>query len=245
MTVPAWPVDRSEFPALPAEADDGYDQAVLEQRAAAQLAVDVMFYLSARQYGLFETVVRPCPVRQSTVGYGPVGAYLLSWEGNNWVNWPCGCTGGCSLSGPRVVHLRGPVNSIVEVKIAGAVLDPSEYVLEGNLLYRKGGPWPGQDRGRPAGEANTWTVTYLWGYAVPEELAVLTGLLAREFLDSFDNEGRCRLPRTVTTTSRQGVTYRVYDPAAIYGNGKTGIPEIDLWLAGVNPNHIMAAPTVL
>jgi hypothetical protein len=88
-------------------------------------------------------------------------------------------------------------------------------------------------------------VTYNRGIVPPQGVAGLTGNLAKEMLDALDNEGRCRLPRTVTTASRNGVTYRAYDPAAIYANGKTGLPEIDLWLAAVNPHALMAPPSVL
>lgn len=80
---------------------------------------------------------------------------------------------------------------------------------------------------------------------MPESFAALTGLLAKEFLAALDNEGRCRLPRTVTVASRQGITYRAYDPQVIYANGKTGLPEIDLLLAAINPHALMAAPTVI
>lgn len=243
-----WPIDRSEFPPLPEETDPGYDQAVLEQRAAADLAVAVMWALSGRQYGLYEHVVRPCRSDASLwPGYAPGGvtSYLLSWEGDRWINWSCGCIGACKISGPRAVHLPGPVQSIVEVKIAGVVVPPTGYLLEKNVLYRVGTPWPIQDLGRPLGEARTWSVKYLRGIPVPESFAALTGLLAKEFLAALDNEGRCRLPRTVTVASRRGITYRAYDPQVIYANGKTGLPEIDLLLAAINPHALMAAPTVI
>jgi hypothetical protein len=41
------------------------------------------------------------------------------------------------------------------------------------------------------------------------------------------------------------VSYQVYNPQQIYADGKTGLSEVDLWLATVNPNHLMAAPSVL
>lgn len=243
-----WPVDRSEFPALPDETDPGYAQAVLEQRAAADLAVAVLWALTGRQWGLYEHTVRPCRSEFPTwpgLASGGVTSYLLSWEGDRWIGWSCGCVGACKVSGPRAVHLPGPVHSVTEVKIAGAVVPPAGYVVENNVLYRVGAPWPVQDLGRPIGEARTWAVTYLRGIPVPESFTALTGLLAKEFLAALDNEGRCRLPRTVTTASRQGVTYRAYDPQVIYANGKTGLPEIDLVLAAVNPNALMSAPTVV
>lgn len=248
-----WPIDRTGFPELPAPGDPPsaeYTKALAEQRAAAQLAVTVMHALSGRQFGLADHTVRPCrqPLPREHMGFasGPVTSYILSWEGDRWVNWACGCIGACKLGGPNVVHLPGPVAEVTEVKINGVVLPSNVWVLEGDRLYRREGPWPVQDLNRPLGDTNTWGVTYKRGIPVPEGVAELTGVLAREFLSALSStEGRCRLPRTVTTASRNGVTYRAYDPAVIYANGKTGLPEIDLWLATVNPHHIYAAPSVI
>lgn len=244
-----WPIDRTGLPALPAPEAPEYAAKVVEQRAAAQLAVTVMHALSGRQFGLYEHTVRPCrqPIHQDWRGYAPGGvtSYILSWEGDRWVNWSCGCLGACKDTGPNVVHLPGPVHDVVEVKLGDTVLNPLVWTLENDRLYRRDAPWPTQDLNRPLGDVNTWSVRYNRGIVPPEGVAELTGILAKEMLSALDDEGRCRLPRTVTTASRQGVTYRAYDPAAIYGAGKTGIPEIDLWLSVVNPNHLMAAPSVL
>jgi len=244
-----WPIDRSGFPDLPELTDPPsaeFIKALTERNTAESLAVAVMHALSGRQFGLIETVVRPCRQRFNHHGPGPVTSYLLSWEGDRWINWPCGCVGPCRLSGPNVIHLGpGPVYDVLAVEIAGVELASNVWVLEGDRLYRREAPWPVQDLNRPAGDPNTWIVKYRRGIPAPDGVAALTGLLAKEFLDAINNEGRCRLPRTVTTASRNGVTYRAYDPAVIYANGKTGIPEIDLWLAAVNPHHLMAAPTVI
>lgn len=244
-----WPIDRSDLPALPALGDPPHTEyivAATEQNAAASIAVAVMHHLSGRQFGLITRTVRPC--RQPLPnhhGPGPVTSYLLSWEGDRWVNWGCGCVGGCKHGGPRQVHLPGPVYAVTEVKVGADVLTADTYKLEGNVLYRVAANWPPQDLGKPLPENGTWSVTYQVGIPVPDGVAQLTGLLAKEIIDALNNEGRCRLPRTVTTVSRQGVTYRAYDPKAIYESGKTGIPEIDLWLSSVNPNHLMAAPSVI
>lgn len=56
--------------------------------------------------------------------------------------------------------------------------------------------------------------------------------------------GKCRLPRRVQTVSRQGVTYQMVDPTDIYRDGLTGLPEVDIWIASVNPNRLMGAPRV-
>jgi hypothetical protein len=131
----------------------------------------------------------------------------------------------------------------VEVVIEGVVLDESEYRLEGDLLYRVGTDWPKQDLTRPLDEPGTWSVTYLRGNPPPPGSAKLVGQLAAEFLAAC-NGGKCRLPRRVRSVTRQGVTYDMVDPTDIYATGKTGIPEVDLWLSSVNPHHIMTAPEV-
>lgn len=240
-----WPLDRTGFPALPDIAAADYPRKLAEERGAAQLAVTVMHALSGRQFGLQDVIARPC---RSAARHGAVGvtSYLLSWEGFGWVSFPCGCAGACRQSGPNMIHLPGPVAAVTKVEIAGVPLNPAVWVAEGNVVYRREGPWPSQDLNRPLGDTGTWGVFYQRGIAVPPGVSELTGLLAREFLTAVsDDASRCRLPRTVTTVSRQGVTYRAYDPAVIYANGKTGLPEIDLWLASINPNHLAAAPTVL
>jgi hypothetical protein len=263
----SWPIDRATFPALPELTDPTtpeYDAAAAQQAAAAQLAVEVMWALSGRQYGLQDVTVRPCrddrnlwEGRRFYEGYFDSaydGFYDVSWgydlffwgSGDGYVSSACGCSGGgCRLSGPRAVHLPGPVHAVTTVTIAEAALDPSEWTLENNVLYRKDHMWPRQDLGRPMGEVNTWSVDYQLGLQVPVGVDRLTGILAKEFLNAMDSEAKCRLPRTVTAASRNGVSYRVYDPAILYANGKTGLPEVDIWLAAINPHHLIAAPTVV
>ncbi|QFP94639.1 head-tail adaptor [Mycobacterium phage LilMcDreamy] len=238
-----WPVDRTGLPSVGEPPDEAK---VLEREGAVALAVSILWALSGRQFGTVTTTARPCrvPLHSEYRGSVAVTSYVLSWEGDRWLSFPCGCGNRCRAAGPNVVHLPGPVASVTEVKIAGVVVPSNVWAVEGDLLYRREGPWPPQDLNRPAGDVGTWTVTYERGLPVPDGIAQLTGILAKEFVTAINNNGQCRLPRTVTTASRQGVTYRAYDPAVIYANGKTGLPEVDMWLATVNPHHIMAAPTV-
>ena len=136
------------------------------------------------------------------------------------------------------------IGEVVEVRIGNTVLDPSAYVLEGDLLYRTGGlSWPSQDLTRPLPEDGTWSVTYTRGVPPPEGTAVLAGLLAKEFISACTG-GKCRLPRRVQSVSRQGVTYDMADPLPLLQAGKTGLPEIDLWLQAVNPHVLQSPPKV-
>jgi hypothetical protein len=242
-----WPVDRSGFPALPEPGQPDYSRKLAEQQAAAQLATAVMWSLSGRQFGLADAIARPCrgPLRNHH-GPGPVTSYVLSWEGYGWITPPCGCAGGCRVFGPNMVHLPGPVHRVTKVELAGVELPANVWAVEGNVLYRREGPWPAQDLNRALGAEGTWGVYYERGIPVPIGVDQLTGSLAKEMLTAVtDDVARCRLPRTVSVVNRQGITYRAYDPAAIYASGKTGLAEVDLWLASVNPHALLAAPTVI
>ena len=248
-----WPVDEGCLPVIPDESGSETGQATLD--AAVALAVQVLWALSGRQYGVCEAVVRPCPERYShTRGYGRTGlSEITTWTEVRWMLAGCGCAGRCTYSGPGRVHLPGPVQGIIEVLVDGVVLDESEYTLEGNVLYRVGGTsstgwvggyWPAQDLSLPATEPGTWQVTYARGNPAPAGVGQFTATLASEFYNACTGE-RCRLPRTVTEASARGVNFRMFNPQDIYNSGKTGLPEVDLWLAAVNPNKLMAPPAVL
>ena len=217
-----WPVDRTcmpTLPVLPEEPTDAdlaaVDAAQAAQDDAAATAVQIMWALSGRQFGVCPVIYRPTPVAERAPCPG----------GGSWVLLP------------------GPVAAVVSVSVGGAVIDPSSYRVEGDRLYRTGGyQWPAQNLDRPDGDPGTWSVTYRRGLPVPAGVGRLTGALARELLSACDG-GKCRLPRSVVSTTQRGVTH-VFDPAKILGAGKTGIPEIDSWLAAVNP-HRLAEPVVV
>lgn len=245
-----WPVDTTCLPDLPdTDSDDpAFIEAEAAMEAAQALASQVLWALSGRQYGIWQDTVRPCPEPYMPGIYRtwPVGTYeIYSWADDGWTITGCGCIGSCTRSGPSAVHLPGPVYEITAVTINGAEIDESEYVLEGDILYRAGAAWwPAQNLSKPTTETGTWKVDYLRGIDPPAGTAKLVGLLTAEFYNACTG-GKCRLPRSVTELSRQGVTHRVVNPNEIYATGKTGIPEIDLWLAAVNPNQLQSAPVVL
>lgn len=250
-----WPIDRGCLPSLPALSDPptaeeqaAYDIALAQRNAAEDLAVYVLWALSGRQFGVCPVITRPCPPRRNLDRYQydwPITAfYGLSELDRYQLVSGCGCAGWCRDGGPSMLHLPGPVQSVTAVTINGVVLDDDEYRLQGDVLYRLGGIWPSQDLGRPAGEDGTWTVEYMQGTPPPAGTAKLVGLLAKEFIAAC-TDGKCRLPRNVTNVSRQGVSFDMFNPNDIYDSGKTGLPEVDMWLAAVNPHHLACAPEVL
>ena len=249
----SWEIDRSCLPPLPVVgtgegevAQEVYDEALSRQNTAEDTAVMVLWSLSGRQFGACEYTIRPCPA-QGFPAYPWLGSdYLvLMLDATRWTHSPCGCVGGCEVSGPRVVHLPGPAAAIVAVTIDGVVLPDAEYQLEGDALYRTGGAsWPSQNLGAPLGETGTWSVTYTRGLDPPAGAAKMAGQLALEFIAACDDETTCRLPRTLVATNQRGNSH-VFDQSKILKAGKTGLPEVDLWLAAVNPNHLLAAAEVL
>lgn len=233
----SWPVDRECLPAV----DGAAEQA--SRDAAEDMAVEVLWRLSGRQFGVCPVIIRPCPTSCGTGGSASFGWYPVL-DGGIWRNIPCGCTGDCRRSGPTVVHLPGPVQSIVAVTINGVLQNSVDYRLEGDLLYRVGGAiWPDQNLQAPLDEPGTWSIEYMRGTPVPAGVGVLVGKLALEFYSACQG-GKCRLPATVRSVSRNGVTYQVADPGAVYDRGYTGITEIDLWLASVNPNKLQRRASV-
>lgn len=233
-----WPIDRSCLTeaATPEER--------VQQRIAEDLAVSVLWALSGRQFGQCPVIARPCPDACQGGGmlFGP--GWFPVFSDGQWRNIACGCTGSCTASGPKVVHLPGPVGEVLSVTVAGVTLDDAAYRLEGDRLYRTdGADWPSQDLSSPTGSNGTWSVTYTRGVPVPEGVGVLVGILTKEFLDACSG-GKCRLPRNVQSVARKGVSYQMVDPSDIYAAGKTGLSEIDMWLAAVNPSVLQQRPVV-
>ena len=256
-----WPIDRSLFPALPDQTTDpnGYAAALTVQLACEDMAVGVLWALSGRQFGVCETFVRPCADEHQPLEgiWGPLGtsqvAAMVAF-GEDWSGELLGWFGGraahrCVISSPQAVHLPGPVYTDdsgdfdLVVYIEGTVLAPDEYVLEGDVLHRVDDIWPRQMFARPMGDEGTWGVSYWRGTPPPPGTARFVGCLANEFILACSGKN-CRLPSTVTNVSRTGVSYSV-NPSVIYASGKTGIPEVDMWLASVNPHALMQAPTVI
>lgn len=240
----SWPIDRTCLPTSEGEVE------IAQQQRAEDLAVHVLWALSGRQFGECPVLARPCPVTcavPGTVAWSFPSPWLVIWDGGNWRNIACGCGGRCDYRAPNVVHLASrvalPITAIESVVIEGTVLPDDQYKLEGDLLYRIGADWPSQNLSAELDAPGTWSVTYLRGNPPPPGTDVLVGLLAKEFLSACRG-GKCRLPRRVRSVTRNGVSYDMIDPTDIYRERKTGISEIDLWLSSVNPNAIMAAPTV-
>lgn len=247
MTAPClWPVSYSCLPEVTEETTEAES---IRMQECVDTAVAILWAHTGRQFGCCPRIVRPCPTPRAGEPFMP-SAWLpgLSWypelDGGIWRNIGCGCGSTCAVRGPGVVHLPGPVCSIEEVRIDGAVIDSSLYVLEGDRLYHVGGEWPTQNLLAPAGSPGTWTVAYGQGLPAPHGAAQMVGLLALEFWKACNSDKTCRLPKGVESLTRKGVAIRMSDPAALFREHMTGLPEVDMWTASKNPHHLMSPPVV-
>lgn len=215
-------------------------------QSALRIAVQILHGLSGRQFGVCEVTVRPC--RDDCVRRVPAGVVWVTPDlvDGTWTNVLCGsCTSGCRCTAVSELKLPGRVEYVSEVRIDGAVVPAGEYRVDNaKLLVAQGSRvWPlCQDLSAPAGSADTWSVTYGRGTPVPEAGSWASGLLACEIVKacSSGEDGSCQLPANLKAISREGVTMDLeqIDLSALGNNGRTGIPEVDLWLSVVNPYKV-------
>lgn len=225
-----------------------------------RMAGEMLWNWSDRVFGLCDVKIRPCRSgcasaaywRETFWGRGPYpwmnrvnsGSWVPLLIGGQWYNLDCGCAGACSCAeeGPTALRLPGPVASVSEVKIDGAVLDPSAYqVLYNRVLVRLDGKtWPAcQDLMADSDKPNTFEVSYRRGVPVPTGGQIAAGVLACELAKAACNDSSCQLPQRIQTLTRQGVTIGFNDDFSMLDEGKTGIWLIDSWTASVRkpPSH--------
>lgn len=213
------------------------------QQTAAKIASDVLYVLTNRQWpGVCPRVVRPA------FQYGPAGVPCWTWWWGpdpdprfpfGWAS-PFRPVAGARVRASTVLRLPGPVSSVTEVKIDGAVLDPSAYQLQGTytLIRVDGDNWPvGQDWDRtpddPAdGDVPAWQVAYDWGADPPDGAQAAAEALYCQVAAGMVGSDDCRLlwGARLTTVNRRGVSVSYESLTAYLKDGFTGVDEVDLWI---------------
>jgi len=239
-----WPVD----PACLTAEWDAFDQSVRDRALA--LASATLYRLTGYRVGGCPITVRPCKAGCA----GTVPSYF-SYGANAWMNphiglsgsWinSCGCTTDCSCTVLCELELPAPVAEVTQITLDGEVVDPANYRVDGNRVVWTGTeecPWPTcQDMTANCGDTGSFCVTYLNSYAVDGLGAYAAGILAMEFARACSG-GKCRLPSTVTSLSRQGVTFEL--SVGSFPGGFTGIREVDAFIAMWNPGNLRQQTTV-
>lgn len=213
--------------------DYEFDPTLLDD--GLQVASQILFDLTGRQWpGVCTETVRPC-------GYGSPAPW--SMLGHGW----CGCRSSRTCGCRHLSELQlpnHPVIEVTEVKIDGAVVDAARYRVDDYrwLVYlpesdsAERQTWPCCQRADLADtEDDTWSVTYTYGQEPPlggvKAAAALGCQLALGWQPETINE--CRLPKRVTSLSRQGITMALIDPLSLFADGLTGLPEVDLWVQSI------------
>lgn len=243
-----WPCDLTCCPGW-----EDFNQEIRD--VTRTIAGTVLWAATGRQFGLCDLTVRPCRVPCGDVELAPWSA-LPSWGyGGFWpymaegqmFNTACGdCRGRCTCAAECELVLPGPVHSVSSVVVDGIEVPSTGYRVDGyrKLVRTDGACFPEcQDFGKPVTEQGTFYVTYRRGIEPPAGAGYVTGLLACELAKACAGVA-CQLPRRVTDISRQGVSMALLDPQEFLREGKTGIYQIDLWVAAVNPSGRRMPATV-
>lgn len=217
---------------------------------AVEVATEVVWALSGRQFGLCTVTLRPCRAECGDYPWPSDGMNWNQWGGGwinptlvagQWFNVVCGrCTTGCSCSSISEIVLPAPVHDVVQVKVDGVVVSGSGYRLDDNRnLVRLGADWPlCNDLSLDDTQPGTWSVTARYGLEVPAGGTWAVGELACELVKAMCGGEDCRLPRNVTQLIRQGATLQFPDIKELLVSGLTGLYLVDQFIAVWNPNGL-------
>jgi len=226
-----------------------------QQQTALRLAAFTVYTLTGRQFGTVTLTLRPCnatglpplyqtyPVNLFSPWGSDGSSYPQLWiQDGVWHNGGCGgygcCGTACELELPKTV-------SITSVTVDGATVSPSAYRIDnGYLLVRTDGAcWPRcQDFSKNTG-TGVFTVTGVFGRAVPDEVLDAASILACEIGKSIAGQP-CRLPQRMQSLSRQGVSVQFPSVDNYLDRGLTGLNEVDQLIVQFNPGRLVQSPKV-
>jgi hypothetical protein len=210
---------------------------------AIDAASFVLYHLSGRKYGGVHKIREEyCQVGLdqiwSSTYYGPYGRPMLPGPSGYPMMYPelrygvitnrvggqcgsCGCT--------HLLRLRGgPVRNVTSVKVGGKELGPSAYdIYDYSFIASPNECWLSCD---------DVEVTYEYGTPPPALGKIAAKALADQYLLAMAGDDECALPQRVTSISRQGMSWTLLDPQEFLDKGRTGIYQVDLFLATVNPD---------
>lgn len=161
---------------------------------------------------------------------------------------PSGCLCNVCTAGSNAQALMLPavrVRAITEVRINGDVVDPATYQLrDGRYLWRlryadgTGATWwpCWQDLTRMDEQRDSFVVAYTYGQDPPPSMRTACAALAWELALGWTPScaNSCRLPKNITSMTRGGITTSFPDPASLFADGRTHVPEVDMLVAAVN-----------
>lgn len=223
-----WPVD------WPCDTCNG-DPALYTR--GRQIAQQLLWAATGRRFGVCEStaLVRPRRTCRCAPSVDNTHPYLVNGE---WHNYSCSdpCRDDCC-----VLYLpHTPVQTVVSVEVDGVALIPPAYFYDERSIRLTAGCWPVTWACEPARVEVTWT----HGVAPPPGAGAAVGELACEFVAAWQNE-TCRLPSRMVGLTRQGVAMDFADPGVYLDSNLFGLPVVDAFVRGVNPNGLQRPSRVL
>lgn len=254
MTAPSWTVEPW---ATAADVCSPCTEATADLDVWLQVASDLLFELSGQRFpGVLEDTVRPCApgcggssangtISPDTYAGVYTDVYLGVSEGGEWTG-SCGCGQGpaCGCTTLSELTLNGwPLLSVTEVVIDGNVLDPNLYRVDDwqRLVRLRGAEtsvqsWPAcQQLDLPTTDPDTFEITFEYGQAPPDAGKHAAASLACQLALACAGSSDCRLPQRVQSVTRQGVSMVLLDPLTFFDDGRTGLYDVDLFLAAYGP----------
>lgn len=214
----------------------------IDAEDAIQAASFILYMLSGQKYPGIQSVTEQyfCEESGAPVGcvWDPGNKRFWNSSLNIWA-WSYGrgptSNSNVLLRGRRIRLQHRPVVEVTQVTIGGTDLDPSEYsLLNGEILAREGS-W---------GLCDGPVVTYSFGANPPALGRMAARRLANELVMAASGDENCALPAGTTSVSRQGIDLQIFDPQDFMDKGRTGLYEVDLFLAVVNPGKARKRPRV-
>jgi hypothetical protein len=204
---------------------------------AAKAASYLLWAMSGRKYSGVTTVTEryTCVLRRSRTGLSSKNTDAVLFNGSVYDISKDDFEEDSVLSldgispDSRIKLRGGPVTKIHAIRNRnGLVLDPSSYYLveHSTVQISAGVPWT---------PCNT-EITYSYGNEPPVLGKMAARTLAIEFAKLWNGDDDCALPQRVTSVSRQGVSYTIFDNQEFIEELKTGLYAIDLFLKTVNPD---------
>lgn len=206
------------------------------------VASDLLYELSGQRFpGECEDTVHPCA--QPCDGDGPPfygDPVLMATSGNLLWYGSCGCRTRCGCTSLSTLTLTGwPLLSITEISIDGDVLDPSAYEINDwkTLVRIDGDSWPAC--------SDDFDITFTYGQAPPPAGIAAAASLGCQLALACAGSGDCRLPQRVQSITRQGVSMVLLDPFTFFDDGRTGLYDVDLFLAAYGPTSKKRWPALV
>lgn len=200
---------------------------------ALDAASDLLYARSARRFpGICTDSVMPAGACGGLIAVLPNGAAMIGLTSIEHRH-----VGACCAGGSMVELGSYPVRSVEEVRVDGVVLAPELWtVIDWKWLIRTdGGTWPCCNN--PAEDPPHLEVDFTFGQEPPASGRLAVIGLASELAKACGGE-ECALDRRVQTLSREGVTITIPGLVDTLKEGRTGIPEVDMFLWAHNPNGL-------